>query len=335
MKHTRVLLWLLLLLTCNFALTSCSNDDDDTTEEVLGDWTTRSQFEGLARNAAVSFTLNGKAYVGLGTDGVDRFKDFWEYTPATNTWRQLADFPGVGRIQAVAFAAGGKGYVGTGYDGVNKLRDFWQYDPTTNSWTRKADFGGTARYGAVALSMEDKGYVGTGYDGNFKKDFWQYDPTADQWTQKPSFGGNKRVGAVAFTLHESGYILAGTDNDLMLTDMWSYSPATEQWTERRALVSNTDEDYDYSNVPRSSASAFVVNNRGFVALGTNGGYLTSCWEYNPDEDTWKVKTVFEGSARIQAVGFGLGDYGYLGLGTTGTTRLDDFWQLAPDTEDAD
>ncbi|WP_185817079.1 Kelch repeat-containing protein [Hymenobacter metallilatus] len=331
MKHARVLLWL-LLLACITPLLSCSDDDTDADTEIVGDWTSRSQFEGLARNSAVSFTLNGKGYVGLGTDGVDRFKDFWEYTPGTNTWRQVADFPGAARIQAVAFTAGGKGYVGTGYDGTNKLKDFYAYDPAANKWTKVADFAGTARYGAVALGIEDKGYVGTGYDGNFKKDFWQYDPSTDQWTQKPSFGGNKRVGAAAFTLHETGYVLAGSDNDLILSDMWAYNPATEQWTERHSLTNNTDEDYDYSSVPRTSASTFVVNNRGFIALGTNGGYLTSCWEYNPDDDTWVAKTTFEGAARIQAVGFGLGDYGYLGLGTTGSTRLDDFWQLSPDAE---
>lgn len=318
--------WLLVLAV--LCLSDC-NKDDDPTDEILGVWTGRSQFEGLARNAAVCFTIGDKAYVGLGTDGTNKFKDFWEYNPATNTWLQKADFPGAARYLAVGFGAGGKGYVGTGYDGVNRLRDFWEYNPATNTWTQKADFGGSARYNAVALTIADKGYVGTGFDGNAKKDFWQYDPATDQWTQKPSFGGNKRQGGVAFTLNNQGYLLLGADNGVNMTDVWSYDPATEQWTQHNDLINNTTADYDYSAVPRVNATSFVVSNHGFVALGSNGSALNTCYEYDPAADTWTLKTAFGGAARTYPIGFGIGDRGYVGLGVGNSLRLDDFWQLAP------
>mgnify|MGYP004537086437 CR=1 FL=1 len=316
--------WLLVLAV--LCLSGC-NKDDETTDEIQGVWYSRSQFEGLARNSAVSFTIGDKAYVGLGTDGTTKFKDFWEYNPATNTWTQKADFPGVGRYLAVGFGADGKGYVGTGYDGVNKLKDFWEYNPATNAWTQKADFGGSARYNAVGLSIAGKGYIGTGFDGNAKKDFWQYDPGTDTWTQKPSFGGNKRQGAVGFTLSNRGYLLLGADNGTNMTDVWSYDPSTEQWIQHNELISGAD--YDYSGVPRVNAASFVVNNHGFVALGSNGSTLNNCYEYDPDADTWTLKTAFAGSARTYPVGFGLGDKGYVGLGLSSSLRLDDFWQLAP------
>jgi N-acetylneuraminic acid mutarotase len=308
------LLSLALLLTLALGFGACSKDDDATLE-VLGVWTSRSQFEGLARNSAVSFTIGDKAYVGLGTDGIDKFTDFWEYNRTTNTWRQRADFPGVGRYLAVAFAADGKGYVGTGYDGVNKLKDFWQYDPSTDQWTRKADFGGSARY---------------------KKDFWQYDPATNQWTQKPSFGGNKRMGASAFSIGTTGYLLLGADNGVFQTDIWSYDPATELWTQHKDLVyhddDNDDLDYDYSALPRQNAASFVIGERGFVALGSSSGAKVDCWEYSPSADTWTQKTAFAGAGRTFPVGFALGDRGYVSLGTAGSTRLDDTWELAPDAE---
>jgi N-acetylneuraminic acid mutarotase len=318
--------WLPVLAV--LCLAGCSDDDESTTD-VLGVWTTRSQFEGLARNSAVSFTIGDKAYVGLGTDGISKFKDFWEYNPATNTWTQKASFPGTARYLAVGFSADGKGYVGTGYDGVNKLKDFWQYDPSTDRWTQKADFGGSARYGAVGLGIGGKGYVGTGFDGNAKKDFWQYDPATDTWTQKPSFGGNKRLGASAFTLNNQGYLLLGADNGSYQTDIWSYDPATEQWTQHHDLIDNDSENYYYSALPRNNAASFVVGTHGFVAAGSRDGLLTDCWEYDPDADTWTQKTAFAGTARSYPVGFGLIDKGYVGLGLSSTIRLDDFWQLAP------
>jgi N-acetylneuraminic acid mutarotase len=333
MKTTRLLAVLLLLLTTGFS--SCTKDSTDV-DYVIGAWYNRSQFEGLARSGAVSFVVGDKAYVGLGTDGTDKYTDFWEFTPSTNTWRQRASFPGVGRYQAVAFAANGKGYVGTGYDGLNRLKDFWEYDPATNAWTQKADFGGSARYGAVALSLNDKGYVGTGYDGNYKKDFWQYDPLTDVWAQKPSFGGNKRVGATAFVVNNEGYILTGLDNGTCLTDNWSYNPTTETWTEHRKLegVDTNGDGYNFSAVPRAYGVSFAIGNTGYVALGSKDAVLSNCWAYSPTDDNWYEKTDFAGSGRTSGVGFALGDYGYITLGASGTARFDDLWVLEP-TVDAD
>lgn len=332
MKKTRLLAVLLLLLT---GLNSCTKDSTDV-DYVIGAWYNRSQFEGLARSASVSFVINGKAYVGLGTDGTDKYTDLWEYTPGTNTWRQRASFPGVGRYQAVAFAANGKGYVGTGYDGLNRLNDFWEYDPTTNAWTRKADFAGSARYAAVAFSINDKGYVGTGYDGNYKKDFWQYDPTTNVWTQKPSFGGNKRLGATAFVVNNEGYICTGLDNGTYQTDNWSYNPTTEAWTEHRPLILNDDnidgDNYDFSVIPRAYGVSFTIGNTAYVAAGSKDALITNCWAYSPTDDNWYQKTDFAGAGRLSAVAFGLGDYGYISLGANGTTRYDDLWQLDPNAD---
>lgn len=50
-----------------------------------------SDFPGEARNNAIAFVLNGKGYVGLGTNSTTMFKDFYEYDPATDTWTKIAD----------------------------------------------------------------------------------------------------------------------------------------------------------------------------------------------------------------------------------------------------
>jgi len=331
MKH---LLFAVCLLLSAFSFSSCNKDDDDT-DAIVGVWSAGAQFEGPPRNGAVSFTIGNRAYVGLGWNGVDKYKDFWEYNPDNRTWRQLADFPGVARYQATAFAVNGKGYVGTGYDGTNRLNDFYEFDPAGNngkgSWTKKQNFGGSARYGAVGLSIGSKGYIGTGYDGANKKDFWEYNPGSDSWTQKASLFGNKRIGAMSFTIGNVGYIVSGTDNGINLTDNEAYDPNTDTWTTLRTLTNNTDEDYDYSRVARNNGVSFVVNGKGYVALGnTSTTNPIDCWEYNPDADTWTQKTDFTGSPRTYGVGFGLGNTGYVATGASGTTRLDDVWQLAPD-----
>ena len=67
-------------------LTSCLNDDDD--EDLVGNWIKSSDFEGVTRSGAVSFTIGELAYVGLGFDGDDYLQDFWSYDPGSNFWRE-------------------------------------------------------------------------------------------------------------------------------------------------------------------------------------------------------------------------------------------------------
>ena len=46
-------------------------------------------------------------------------------------------------------------------------------------------------------------------------------------------------------------------------------------------------------------------------------------------DIWLPKTDFGGAARHAAVGFSIGDKGYIGMGWDGSTKMRDFWQYDP------
>jgi len=317
------------LLIMTVFLVSCDDDDDDS---VIGNYIKRSDFEGVARSGAVTFQINGLAYVGLGYDGDDYLVDFWQYDASLNFWQKVADFPGDARTNAVAFASGNKGYVGTGYDGDDELQDFWEYDPNTNEWKQIADFGGTARMGAVAFGIGDRGYVGTGYDGNFLKDFWEYNPASDEWTQIVSIPGSKREEAVAFVIDGLAYVGTGTNNGVHVQDFWEFNPNTGAWTQKQDI----DEDDDYE-IDRNSAVAFSMNGFGYVGLGSFFNHLGDFWEYDPVEDVWieKSNIVDEpASSRADAVAFSVDNRAFLTTGRNGSIRLDDMWEFIP-TEDLD
>ncbi len=172
-------LFALLIALFPVFVTSCSDDDDD---DLIGHWVRTSDFDGLARGEASSFSIGDKGYLVCGYDGSKsnaRLSDLWEYDMTTDAWTQKAGFPGTARSNGTAFAIDGKGYFGTGYDGVNKLNDFWEYDPATNNWTQRTDFPGSGRYDAVSFGVSGKGYIGAGYDGNYLKDFYSFDPAAN------------------------------------------------------------------------------------------------------------------------------------------------------------
>ncbi|MCG9791485.1 Kelch repeat-containing protein [Flavobacterium algicola] len=307
---------------------SCSSDDDD---DLLGNWTKMSSFDGPARSNATSFVIGDFAYVTTGYTGDEYLNDLWAYNSTGDYWEQKANFTGIARSAASAFEMDSKGYVGLGYDGTNKLKDFYQYDPIANSWTQKTDFGGSARYSAVGFQVGGKAYFGTGYDGNYLKDFYQYNSANDSWTLVSGFGGNKRRNATVFVIDDKAYLGTGVNSGAYQTDFWVFDPSTEAWTKKRDLDDDED-DHDTYLITRSNAVAFSMNGLGYIACGE---YSKTIWEYNPTTDIWNEKTALEGSARTDAIGFAINQRGFVLLGKSGTSYFDDSWEFKPLEEQDD
>jgi hypothetical protein len=245
-----------------------------------------------------------------------------------NTWTQKANFGGTARLDAVGFSIGNKGYIGTGtlvYND-NGTKDFWEYDPETNVWTQKADFGGTGRFAAVGFSIGNKGYIGTGlsdYNNTRTKDFWEYDPGTNMWTQKADFGGTMRSEAVGFSIGTKGYIGAGNEGaPLNNQDFWEYDPGTNMWTQKA----------DFGGKKRSYDVGFSIGTKGYIEAGTNGPSYSintqDFWEYDPGTDIWTQKADIGGTERSGAVGFSIGNKGYIG---TGLLNDKEFWEYDPGT----
>tara|TARA_B100001245_G_C22860915_1_gene413954 strand:+ start:196 stop:1206 length:1011 start_codon:yes stop_codon:yes gene_type:complete len=314
------------------AIASC----DETEETEYGNWVKYSDYEGVTRSSAVSFTIGEYAYVGLGTDGDDYLLDLWRYDAAKNFWQQMADFPGPGRVSAVSFAANGKGYVTTGFNDdldTEELNDLWEYDPSSNTWTQKTSFPGTARYDAVAFTLNDHGFVGTGYDGNYLKDFYRYDPTTDTWTQTVSLYGSKREAAVSFVIDNKAYIISGRNNGVYLYDFWAFDAESESWIE----LSLNDEDDTYDEfvlaLSRYDACSFVLDGTAYVGLGISSTYLTTFYTYDPLTNEWDDEvTTFEGSGRSDAATFVINNVPYVVTGRNSSQRFDDIWAYYPDEE---
>lgn len=270
MKHQNLLA---LLLTMFSVITvSCSNDDED--EDLMGKWYRVSDFDGLARGEATSFTIGNKGYLTGGYDARKHLNDLWEYDMELDFWTQKASFPGTSRSSSTAFSVGGKGYFGTGYDGKNYYNDFWEYNPSTNAWSSKKDYPGSARNDAIAFGLSDKGYLGSGYDGNYLKDFYCYDPQTDTWEQIVSLGGSKRRGAACFVINDIAYVCAGFNNGEYVKDFWKYDPSQKRWIQLRDITDTSDATYDnkYNSITRIYGVAFVIDGQAYLTCG--GGCLT-------------------------------------------------------------
>lgn len=161
-------------------------------------WTAlKAGFPGTKRIGALAFIINGKMYMGTGTNNGLYNTDFWSYDPAGDgKWTQLRnlkasttgdtyDYSAVARAYASSFVVGGLGYVTVGTNGTLRT-DCYAYDPTADTWTLSSPFsftgGGTPRFSAVSFGIGNYGYVGTGNGGNTNRfdDFYQFDPSVAQ-----------------------------------------------------------------------------------------------------------------------------------------------------------
>jgi len=84
---------------------------------------------------------------------------------------------------------------------------------------------------------------------------------------------------------------------------------------------------------RYGAVSFSIGAKGYIATGygfvNNAfGYKKDLWEYNPSTDSWTQKADFGGTARCFAVGFSIGNKGYIGTGGS-SVSLKDFWEYNP------
>ena len=211
-------------------------------------------------------------------------------------------------------------------------------------WTKKADFMGYEREGAVGFSIENKGYYGTGremqddqvnYWGRprpdylYFMDFWEYDPVSNSWTQKADFPGEGREKAVGFSIENIGYIGTGecyvNGHTVYYQDFWEYDPISNVWT-RKA---------DFAGETRSQAVGISIGNKGYIGTGfsiseDSETFYSDFYEYDPVSDSWLEKKDFPGTSRRLAVGFSIGELGYIGMGQGRvTSSYVDFWAYNP------
>lgn len=193
-----------------------------------------------------------------------------------------------------------------------------------DTWTQKSDFGGIARYGAVSFNIGDKGYVGTGFGSGRHKDFWEYDAATDTWSQKADFGGTARFFPAGFSIGNKGYV--GTGNDgIQRNDFWEYDQISNTWMQKA----------DFGGIPRDAALGFSIGNKGYIGTGELADAfdtkLNDFWEYDPATDIWTQKANVGLIGRSWAVGFSIGNRGYVGTGSTGILSKD-FFEYNPDTD---
>ena len=249
--------------------------------QTTNTWDSIAHYPGIGyKLTPVSFTIEGKGYVGLGWTGSAGATDLWRYDTATNTWTAMAAFPGTGRYDEAVFVIGHKAYVVSGSSGGPPyLGDVWMYDAHANSWTHKNNSPAGQTDGGAAFAIGNHGYYGGGKDASVGYNtFWEYDTTIDTWTSIAPFptatapAGNSR----AFVIGSKGYVCTGTKGNSYTDDLsvgYAYDTNTRAWTSFTNMGVN--------GIERSFSVAFTIGKSGYIGTGedSTGNMLNTFWQY--------------------------------------------------------
>jgi len=305
----------------------------DETFEVTSPWMILSSFPGTERADGISFTINGKAYFGLGrispnsadaSGPADQvFNDLWEYDPNSDQWIQKSPFPGVPRYFASSFVISDKAYVGGGIrpgETSNSyqpaLFDFYEYDPSTDEWISIANFpesnthrGVEGIMGAVSFSVNNKGYIGGGSrstsTGGGSPNFVEYDPVNDHWSGMVS-PNRSGIYDCAFTYNGLGYVIIGNE-------LWQLDPVTYTWSQLS----------DYPGGNRNGSICFVIDKYAYVGTGIQSGLIrNSVYKYDIELNSWAEIPSLPELALRGAIGFSLNNRGYIISGAKNNVPFD-------------
>ena len=189
MKFFRFASFALAVAAAALSFVCCSNDDD--AEELVGNWVKVSDFDGVARCSAVTFTVDGTVYVAAGGYGGYKYRlnDLWRFNENSGTWtekRKIAnvsdddyddDYGTIARSYGAAFTMYGLGYFTCGEKSGSGMTSTWEYNPAKDRWTERTSFEAGTRSESVGFSINDRGFVLTGKSGTYQyDDKWEFFP---------------------------------------------------------------------------------------------------------------------------------------------------------------
>lgn len=219
-----------------------------------------------------------KAYIGLGfcghAYGDDAYlNDWWEYTPATDTWRRLADFPGENTVGAVAYTDGTHIYCVHGF-GWGFTTDVLCYDIAADTWmvVTRPNPPEHASMAGTGATLQGRHYFGTGYNTHSLCEWYEIDFQSD-WTKRKSVPGKRENAVCAASVNyiylANGQHFGGTLTDgQTFDDILRYAPETDTWT----LAGHTAE-------AAINRIGFTINGKAYIGLGEDpqGNILKSLY----------------------------------------------------------
>lgn len=195
-----------------YATHSISNDSRKTSSLRNITIEEMSNFPGIPRSGAVSFTANGYGYLCCGFDGIKSLNDFWKYDPKTDGWERLTNYPGKPSVYHTAFVIDSFAYVFYGAvqthtGSITGTGETYKYNIYKDDWTELESNLSSSAYSGVSFVSDNSGYI-TDLTSGGLTNIIQYNPQVDFFTNRPLNSGlPSNNGNMALSVMDLGYIL--------------------------------------------------------------------------------------------------------------------------------
>lgn len=196
---------------------------------------------------------------------------------------------------------------------------------SSGKWTAMANFPGAAGAGTAGFTIGDHLFAGLGMGAGSKtvKSFYQFDP-ANGWISILNFPLSVGVTtSVGFSIGGVGYVVMTPDTVSNAGTLYAYDTTANAWNAKAG----------YPGTMVQGATAFVVNGKAYVGLGTYAGVpYNEFYQYDPGADKWTRMKDYPDAHPAWAASFVIGDYAYVGTGADGSLAADctaDFYRYDP------
>lgn len=149
-------------------------------------------------------------------------------------------------------------------------------------WNKLAPLGMGSATGCFNWVIGNRVFIS---GGTASKDLWEYDPVKNTWTDAGPMGGDMfHTSGMAFVLNGKGYVVGGDTAGASSTSagVWEFDPAaTTKWTYKGKFPGG----------PRKFATCFAINNKGYIAGGSDGTNVTTdFYSYDAVNNSWQPLT---------------------------------------------
>ena len=308
--------YLLWSVTIASFISACSNSYPDIELNI-----TECAPMPVSRAAAISFVIDGNAYIFGGRDSLGNYcNDMWKYDATNDTWEALGATPLKSRVNATACVHDGVAYIGLGFNGTyynstGYLTDWWSYNPEKKHWKQLSDFPGNTTARAISMAGDGELIVGYGFCYTYERDMYHYDIIEDTWTfidvhldRNPltfpmrSFGG---VGTAC-----QGRYFVGTGFRKHSLNWWGEFNPEGTWIKRK--------DVPYSRTTAACTSTpnyvYVIGGMHWGGVNTTGKVLEDIQQYDPKNNSWRNVGHLPNGGLFNHIAFSIGDRIYAGLG---------------------
>jgi hypothetical protein len=261
---------------------SANNSNCDTTfweYDPLNDtWQRRANFPDAGRQNSISFTSNGKGYVGENSNCTQDDNHFWKYDPRLDQWTQVAS-PNSSIISSsgVSVFNSSEVYTYAGWTHGSNANDVWRYNIATNNWDSIGQVPGHLTSFPVFWSFDSISLGGGGLEldsmnnqflGN---NFYKYNYRTNLWTPVIFINSFDSIaGGTSFVFNGKGYQFGGIDmtvpNLTSSNKLWSFDASKYIHDTTTGIVSIKDEPIFsvYPNPSHSTAFSISTSESGDV-----------------------------------------------------------------------